>query len=44
MGSIDTINNEKENNTFWWSNGNFYWSAMECKIFSAINHATISEK
>jgi hypothetical protein len=44
MGIIVTINNDKENNTFWWRNYNLYWSAMECKIFSVVNHTTISEK
>jgi hypothetical protein len=44
MGIMVTINNDKENNTFWWSNGNFYWSAMESKLCSVINHSTISEK
>jgi len=44
MGIIVTINIDKENNTFWWSNGNFHWSAMESKIFSVINHSAISGK
>jgi hypothetical protein len=44
MGIIVTVINDKENNTFLWSNGNFYWSATECKIFSVINHEKISEK
>jgi len=43
-GIIVTLNIDNENNTFWWSNGNFHWSAMECKIFSVINHSAISEK
>jgi hypothetical protein len=44
LGVIAAINIDKENNTFWWSNGNFCWSAMESKIFSVINHSAISEK
>jgi hypothetical protein len=44
MGIIVTINTDKENNTFWWNNGNFYWSAMESTLCSVIIHSTISEK